>query len=84
MNDLDPSLILPLVLGGLLLSAVALGRAVAAIGALIAELLGALFASLRALAVVCLLIVGVVLVAFSGSGDAVETGTAVGMVLLRG
>ena len=83
MNALDPSLILPLALGGLLLSAVALGRAVAAIGALIAELFGALFASLRALAVVCLLIVGVVFVAISGTGDAVETGTAVGMALLR-
>lgn len=82
MTELDPSLILLLVLGGLLLSAAALGRAVAAIGALVAELLGAMFASLRALAVVCLLIAGVVLVAFSGSGDAVESGQAVGMVLL--
>lgn len=71
----EPSLLLLILLGGLLLAAGALASAVRAVWALIAELTAALFANLRALAVIVLLIACVVAVALLA---APPTGPAVG------
>jgi hypothetical protein len=62
--------LLLVVLAVLLLGAGALVSSIAAIGGLIAELLGSLFASVRALAVISLLIACVVVVALAGGTGA--------------
>ena len=67
MTDLP---LLVVVLAVLLLGAGALVSSIAAIGALIAQLLGSLFASIRALAVISLLIACVVVVALAGGPGA--------------
>lgn len=71
----SPVLLL-VVLGVLLFAAHALLGGISAVVGLIAELLGALFASVRALALISLLIVLVVAMMLGGGGDAVTVGMA--------
>jgi flagellar biosynthesis protein FlhB len=76
--------ILLLVLIVLLLAAGALTRGASSILDLIGELLGALFASLRALAMIVLLIVLVLVVLVSGGDSTVAVGLLVGGPLRAG
>ena len=67
---IDPSVLVVAVLGALVLGASALVTSISAVSQLIADLLVGLFASLRALAVISLLIACIVLVVLAGGPGA--------------
>lgn len=77
----DPRLLLLVVLLVLLVAASALSRSASVLTELLGDLLRALFANLRALAVVVLLVIGVVVVLLSSTDPTTAVGLLVGRAL---